>query len=724
MNNTNKKPGCPKNSNNTPKVVSVPVKEIHGITYFKLQSDYPGDYRKGCGLLGNEIDENFYFLRSNDIKTAYTETVEDRKILVLVKVDDEEIRVDITEEEGEYRFREEDGFIYIKFLDGHEEPIKDENDNPVRFLIEGSNVRIVTDASIDGDGTYGNPIALDPAYQTGTYEPADFFVDLTCPDASIKDYENIGRGHNIVTKENVSRFGALYTFGQAKAINEALKGSGWRVPSKEDWAKLLNWAEIDDTKRNHDTDKSGNFGCVAGARLKSILLWEKGKENTDNFGFTIYPVGFCPENFNAAEPSQYGFDGLYKVSQFWSTSENDGEAYTRKFSYVHDDVAQYTEPPMKRLSIRLVRDTMGDFDAVEYANILGYYVPVVLTTDGKQQWTALNINFTNYDGYDPNQVTVPEEWQDVNTDIEAITFYQLIDNGDGTYSYSGSCDGNGLSKYDIPSYVDENMPPITEDEIPENPVSGVDEEYIAVKYIIHLDMVTEAKFYFNAWDGRRWHKKLMKEGESVVLLYDDAENVCDTAATPYVTSANTNHEWRVFVNELTGLDELVDTVEALKRELYEELKRIEEEISEVAEDVTNLSGVVETMYDEMVSGFSSAFTEISNAQTEIDKIEEGVGLDENGEFIPNQGNFTSAATNVEEEIAAIDEVLKETVDNVAELMEKKLEPGDNSIELTPDPQFPQDSDTTYIRVKIDAEDTHIKVDENGVWFDGDFGEID
>ena len=65
---------CSKKPTPTPKPEPTPVAlcDLTGVKYFKLHSDIPGDYTKNCGLLGNEIDENFYFLRSMDIKSAYT----------------------------------------------------------------------------------------------------------------------------------------------------------------------------------------------------------------------------------------------------------------------------------------------------------------------------------------------------------------------------------------------------------------------------------------------------------------------------------------------------------------------------------------------------------------------------------------------------------------------------------------------------------------------------
>lgn len=734
--NDNRKNGC-RNSNQKPEVVAVPVKQIHGVTYFKLQSDYPGDYTKNCGLLGNEIDENFYFLRSNDIKTARTEYEENRKYLVLVKVDDQEIRVDITDEDAyNHSFRVEDGYLYVKYPDGEEDPIRDGNGeigdgNPVRFLVEGENIRVVTDASINGDGSFRFPLGVDLAYRTGTYIPADFFADLTCPEVTLDSLPSIGHGHAVITKENASRFGALYTYGQAKKINEAIakEGRGWRLPSKEDWAKLLNWAEKEEMYRDHDTDKSGNFGCVAGARLKSVILWD-GKKNDDDFDFTIYPVGVCPETYNTREPEDYGFNGLYKVSTFWTSSEKDGEVYTRRFSYGHDDVYQGTESPACRFSIRLVRDIVDDYDIAESAEILGNYVPTVLTTDGKQQWTSLNIDFTNYEGYKDTEVTVPEAWKNIDTQIEAKQYYELV-MGEEHYEYAK------IDEWLIPS---DNEPQLV-DYVPENPNPDVDPKYIYVEYIIHLDMVAEPKFYFNAWDGNRWHKKMMREGESVVLINEDYETGCDTAATPYVTNENKNHEWRIFVNPQTRLDELIDTVEALKREIMREFNELREMVSGLSENLESLSGFVGDMYLEMQSGFTSAFTEIEELQNKLDEeISARTEADEelwealNSEISARTtgdeelwealNEEISARTEADEELLAeleyeasartvADEELQAQIDELAK----------NTIEAADDTVVVEKSGyTTTIGVRL-PDNGMIKFDEGGLYLDGDFGEF-
>ena len=61
-------------------------KTVNGVTYFKLRSDFEGDYTKNCGLLGEEIDENFYFLRGYDIADIYMDR---DKNLIIERVDND-----------------------------------------------------------------------------------------------------------------------------------------------------------------------------------------------------------------------------------------------------------------------------------------------------------------------------------------------------------------------------------------------------------------------------------------------------------------------------------------------------------------------------------------------------------------------------------------------------------------------------------------------------------
>jgi chromosome segregation ATPase len=201
----------------------------------------------------------------------------------------------------------------------------------------------------------------------------------------------------------------------------------------------------------------------------------------------------------------------------------------------------------------------------------------------------------------------------------------------------------------------------------------------------------------------------MREGESVVLLYEDFETGCDTAATPYVTSANTNHEWRVFVNPQTGLDELIDTVEALKREMSKEFKEIYETISGVTEKIEILSGFVSDMYDEMQSGFTSAFTAINDLQEELDRAEEGVGLAEDGSYVAPASGLTSASTSIVNAIEILSDVILED-EEVAAAAFNDL--NSRIINLSGVVQDMKD-EQSGLKDEVDAIEQAVGLDENG-----------
>ena len=78
-------------------------KTVEGVTYFKLKSEFEGDYTKHCGLLGEEIDENFYFLRGYDIEDI---VVDENRNLIINRVDKDyaPIIVNIGEELGQPKF--------------------------------------------------------------------------------------------------------------------------------------------------------------------------------------------------------------------------------------------------------------------------------------------------------------------------------------------------------------------------------------------------------------------------------------------------------------------------------------------------------------------------------------------------------------------------------------------------------------------------------------------
>ena len=581
----------------------VVVTEINGIKYFKLQSNYPGDYTKNCGLLGTEIDENFYFLRSNDIDNMSV----NNGILTLTRVDGDTLSADISMPYT-FNFDEKTGKLIITDGNGDVQVLEG-------FVVEGKDVRVATDATLNGDGTKGNPLRISELEKTGTYAPANEFLDmavydyfeLVCElldedtkvyhyekrnknqvpedadvieysekptkglnfesphwikvrkDINLPDASNLGAGYRIVTRESKDNFGLLYNYDGVKKIQAALDATGslWRVPTRKDWALMLNAAEYCEEDRNHDTKCVNEWtGKNAGARAKATTLWrwsdrqEKGlpvagEDSLPIAGtnkFTVYPLGYA-DGSRGAEDEDFDLEAFAKKSSFWSiTPENcNGEScssniFTRTFAYDTRKVLQESSKPSSRMSIRLVKDFESDqMDANEIENILGYDMPVVLITNDEtgysKLWTSINVGFSEeqYDG------VYSKEWS----------------------AATGSERGH------------------------------------------------EIIYYINEWDGKEWHKKQMSEGDSIVLL-DGGKD--ESGNTIY------NHEWRIYSGETEPM--LIDTADALKEEFQKEIDAIN---NRIVEEISARTAADEELQEQINEEVSARTAAIEDLQEQINE---------------------------------------------------------------------------------------------------------
>lgn len=548
-------------SNEIKNVKGAVVKEINGVKYFKLVSKYPGDYTKNCGLLANEIDENFFFLRSYDIQDMQ---FNDKNELVLTRVDGDTLTAALPDlpailfEKMKFEFDKNTGKLIITYPDGSQEILDG-------FFVAGEEIKVATDFTIRGDGRVSNPLRISETEKTGTYAPAEYFLDRTdgtpMPDVN---KEHKGKGFRIVTKENYTPFGRLYTYEGIQKINEHLQeiSSPWRIPSRKDWADLLNAAEYCEEDRNHDTVEVNTWtGKYAGGRAKSASSWktvqEGGEEvsySDDNLPttgsystFHVIPIGYGEGSRGVlAEDWNDDIEGLTKLSSFWTNTPTGSHfkspipnIFTRTFSYDTRKVLQESSKPSSRLSLRLVKDY--DYDCTEfneYDYILGDAVPTLLISNPEvgysKVWTSINIGLAN-----------PE--------------------------YSG-----------VTSVF-------------WNKLSGEDKE---VKEV----------FYINEWNGKEWVKKQMRPGDSVVILdYDNDPS----------TSGDTYHEWRVYEYE-DGTSELIDTAVALKEEFQEEIDRLDERIDNEIERAVSAETTLQEEIDDEIARAQSAETMLAEA---IDSIE-------------------------------------------------------------------------------------------------------
>ena len=385
-------------------------KEITHITMAKLilyqaKSPYPGDVTKNCALTGKEVDNNFLNLKGEDIKTIYLD--EESKKLTFTRFRDglkncngepidAKIEIDLTALEYVVGYKYEDGVIKILYSNG----------KTAEMPIEAFGMAVATDSTISGNGSKSKPLSISQAMRTGQYQPVNGVVDVAAgeklPDDAID-------GEGYITHEIKSDFGLFYTSDQALKLQHILMldNSEWRVPTKKDWDVLLNYLEDCDRYKNHslrsetDIDARGmKLGNLAGLKAKSIDTADADYWNTcgENNGdvLRIYPTG----SFSALTGAYSGFGDH---AHFWSLTEGDVSCrnfYSKKFDDCVGTVTQIEAMPASKLTIRLVKDFLGD-NYHQFEEIHGrMYETKLFASESEgcnQVWTMVNIDIQDPD---------------------------------------------------------------------------------------------------------------------------------------------------------------------------------------------------------------------------------------------------------------------------------------------------------------------------------------
>lgn len=540
-----------------------------GITFYKLISPYPEDTTKGCGLVGSEIDQNFFNLKEMDINKTYL----DGYVLVLERIGGEKLYIDLKPLLGNMTtnfsvdFDKSNGTIVISH-NGYEEII--DGLITTENLDESAMKQVVSDGTLYGNGTKSSPLKISPAFRCGTYAPVKRMIDLTEIDSSLP-CKNI-KGDRYLTREMVNEFGKLYDYFAVRRIQEDLdaEGKGWRIPTKADWDNMLNAIEPCDEYRTHN-QINGNVqgGKYAGRFLKSVKYWKAstvGTNSCDNYysdkSFVGYDVScnttsnccptptpqpVSPEGIDAFGmgilPSGYGDGGqlngyFLERTMFWTCSMTHvSDVYVKRFDYNKATVVQEIISPKNIASIRLVKDYTGDnhFDT-EYINGQDYktvLLPAQNTPNGHLIWTTTNVDFTDcrYCPVEPNNgLGLPLE----------STFY---------------------------------------------------------------------KYYINEWDGFKWVKKQMQEGESVVLMIG--------------LNGKKNIEYRIVDGELVSevqmvFEEVLEDVTPKLEDLQSQINVNHDNINELFNKTENLQLQINNNSERITS---EEQTRITNDRILADKIQ-------------------------------------------------------------------------------------------------------
>lgn len=590
---------------------------MEGITYFRLESPYPGDVTKNCALTGNEVDSNFYVLEGRDVKSVTV--LNDRIVLTLYNGD----TISSGDVFGNYAkdlsfsFDSEKGILYIT-MNGETTQLNGFSTGPDIVNYNGM-LAIASNDEFVGDGTIKNPLGLSPASKTGQYKPVIKIIDKTNGEALPRC--NRAYGDRYITKEEVSDYGLLYPFSgvQSIATDLADANNGWRIPTKDDWDHMLDAVEPNSEHRDHTSATQNKWlGQYAGKLLKTTDKWlgNKTEDDTDDnenttcieydtdcfsnnnddcectccdqylgdetdvdcgcssgcgcgecstcnginaFGFSAVPSGKA-DCYQNSIFSDFGYRAYYWTGSY---DQHSNMAWIKEFDYNRCTVYQKAEVGQSCLSLRLVKD----YDGTNYRGaetILGQTYPTVLvpSTDGDYKiWTAVNIALNNccYHGIEPN--------------------------------------------------------------------AGVD--------------ITRTPTYFvNEWNGCRWIKYALAEGDSIVVINDaDGKDV----------------EYRVVDGVLVNVSNMIynDVIEYIGDDLQDLRDKIDQEIQRSEGKDNEHDAAIEALHneDERLNGEIGRLEdelqiEIAERENADDELRKEVLV--TGEFIVDEGNLVLSKNDADD----------------------------------------------------------------------------
>ncbi|GBU20488.1 hypothetical protein R80B4_00366 [Fibrobacteres bacterium R8-0-B4] len=177
---------------------------------------------------------------------------------------------------------------------------------------------------------------------------------------------------------NCKKYGRLYDWTAATKACPP----GFRLPSREEWQRLVDYAGGSD---------------AAGKTLKAKSGWDKdgGRDGTDDFGFSALPGG-CRSSGYAG---QYGLSGQYGF--WWTASEfNGGAAYVRQLFFDYYAVSATGNDKVNGFSVRCVGPERPDPTKYTPGTLAdprdGQTYKTV--TIGRRTWTAQNLNYRTESG--------------------------------------------------------------------------------------------------------------------------------------------------------------------------------------------------------------------------------------------------------------------------------------------------------------------------------------
>lgn len=680
---------------------------INGLIYYKLDAQshgYPGDITKNCGLRGEEIDGNFNFLRGHDIKSI---SFDEYGTMYLTRYNGEILTAKQADTpEYDFNYNPETGKLTIVTPDGKE------------ITLDGFKVttNVYHDYSLAGYGSQEFPLEVSSLSKPGRYRPAIKLIDTTKEDedgrrVEMLPTENVARHDRYVTKEKISRFGRLFPLSGVEKISERLGkiSSEWRIPTKADWDEVLN--VIDCATPDHDkTDSNVYLGEFAGSALKSIKYWETDKHgkvlSEDKFGFSIYPVGYCGNRGT----KYYGSFG--ESTCFWTATEEDNhkDMFVKAFDYNTEAVGQRTWGENYYLSVRLVKTFTGNnFNDAE--DIDGFTSNCIHVDGTSTIWTKENIAFSQeqYEGF------VPDEWEK----------YDNVEEDENSYIvryFVNDWNGNGWDKHEIKEgegivlYEGDN---------------GRMHEWLLVNgELVDTSILLKEEFYEELDElNAKLDKEITDRANADTVLNDKLDTeIADRTNADAALDAKIEQET---ANRIESDEILAGLINVLRNDLTNETAQRVEGDARINRRIDDEIAMREHVDNQITEALDKEIIDRTNADAVLDaKIEQEIS----DRTVADTALENTLHTEINERVAA-DNALQENInaeqksreDADASLQqhidENQVVPQDASVVIVPGSTNNDVTVPTTIKVNFDSACEHLKLGENGIYFDGYFGQF-
>ena len=582
-----------------------------GLYFYKLISPYEEDVTKNCKLTVNEIDSNFLNLKDEDIKSA--ELDEETYSVILTRNNGDKLVVDLTPilsgaiydlkvvyENPDTGSCSGGSTVYVTYSILTSDDIKQTITVPITGLVTTDNIntvlggglltKVTTDSTLTGNGTKKSPLGISELYKD---TPAIKLIDKTNGEELP---ETPQKGDKYVTKEKTSDFGKLYNNLHIEQIEEILKAEfgsddyAWHVPSKDEWDCLLNSIEPCDYQNHGDEGTNIELGKYAGKKLKATCAW-LGEPDCECKN-TRPDVTYCNEDDDTT-----------------GSTGNEGD-------YFDDDEPTPYEPAecdgTDEFGMRVLPTGIKSrFDAApkKTEEITAFWTTTLLCDSKSEHYIKM---------FSHDDCKVRQESANPN-DFYSL---RLVKKFDGeNYIETETIDGINYRTLLFPEceeiWLESNFASKIEGSI----IAGNEGKYGRIVY------------YINVWNGKRWEKRALNEGESIVLIEGNEHCLY-------------NIEYRVFLeSDENGCNNqvLISSDEAVAQ-------RVEDRVYE--KYIVPLSGAIDTEMEEREEADEELWESLSeeiSARTEADEILQGMIEDETARAEREEERLQGEIDNLQEE---------------------------------------------------------------------------